>query len=104
MTRRKPGSPACHFSRNDLSAQRTSSLLTDLRRSGLVGADHQKGSKLSAIPLFLSPRGDAKSGPNMRQDLRRFVVDEMSDLVIRNTAQLGPFAERANGWLIPFRE
>jgi hypothetical protein len=45
-----------------------------------------------------------KPGANVRRDLCRIVIDEMSDAVMGNAAELGPIAERSDGGLLVLGE
>ena len=40
----------------------------------------------------------------MKGDLDRVIVNEMTDAMVRNAPEFGPFAERANGRLLARRE
>ena len=51
-----------------------------------------------------STRRHFELGANARRDLRRVVIDEVTDAVMRDAPQLGPVAERGDGGLFVFRE
>ncbi len=54
--------------------------------------------------LVSAPRGHFQFRANMHRDLARVVVDEMPDAVMRDAAELGPFAQRAHRRLFPGRK
>ena len=51
-----------------------------------------------------STRRHFESGADVRRDLRRVVVDEVTDAVMRDAPQLGLVAERRDGGFFVLRE
>ena len=51
-----------------------------------------------------STRRHFEPGANVCRDLRRVVIDKVTDAVMRDASQLGPVAERRDGGFFVLRE
>ena len=51
-----------------------------------------------------STRRHFEPGADVRRDLRRVVIDEVTDAVMRDAPELGPVAERCDGRFFVLRE